>query len=166
MATNALELIGPVPRGRPSSYTEDVAREICERLAAGELLVDICEDADMPTIRTVMNWLGRYEEFYFQYASARERQQHLETEEIRKIADDLSILPEHKRQMIDARKWRAERLAKRFYAPAVKHEHAIESAAPLSAERVPESLAWLVGQLPSGDATSGRGPDHSDVGEE
>jgi hypothetical protein len=166
MATNALELIGPVPRGRPSSYTEDVAREICERLAAGELLVDICEDADMPTIRTVMNWLGRYEEFYFQYASARERQQHLETEEIRKIADDLSILPEHKRQMVDARKWRAERLNRGQYGAKVEHEIHAHSHAALGAERVPEGLEWLVGQLPSGEAASGPGPDHSDVGEE
>jgi hypothetical protein len=42
--------------GRPSSYTLEIAREICERLESGEPLAAICRDEDMPAARTVYDW--------------------------------------------------------------------------------------------------------------
>jgi hypothetical protein len=166
VATNALEIIGPVPRGRPSSYSEAIAREICERLAQGETLVTICADDWMPHEATIYRWRNTNADFSREYARAREAQMDLEADQIRVIADDLALLPEHKRVMVDARKWRAERLNRGQYGAKVEHEIHAHSHAALGAERVPEGLEWLVGQLPSGEAASGPGPDHSDVGEE
>lgn len=42
--------------GRPSTYSEDVAAEICERLSKGEPLAQICRDEGMPAVSTVWAW--------------------------------------------------------------------------------------------------------------
>jgi hypothetical protein len=42
--------------GRPSTYTPEIAEEICERLAKGEPLAVICRDEHMPAARTVHDW--------------------------------------------------------------------------------------------------------------
>ena len=160
---NALVCLGPIQRGRPSTYTDELATEICERIASGELLIRICEEDGMPNIRTVSRWLMRRPEFYAQYADARETQQHLETEEMRSIADDVSILPEHKRIMLDARKWRAERLAKRFYGNSTKLEIEQPVRAPAGAEEVPAGIAWIRSKLLGGG--EGPEPDPGAMGE-
>lgn len=74
--------------GRPSSFTQEVADTICERLADGESLRDICQDEDMPNRATVFRWLGKSKEFSDQYARAREEQADALFDEILSIADD------------------------------------------------------------------------------
>lgn len=58
------------PVGRPSLYTQELAEEICERIAAGELLLHICKDAHMPVRRTVYNWLRSHEDFLLNFTHA------------------------------------------------------------------------------------------------
>jgi TusA-related sulfurtransferase len=38
-------------------YSEPLALEICERISSGELLIVICDDPHMPTVRRVRQWL-------------------------------------------------------------------------------------------------------------
>jgi hypothetical protein len=45
--------------GRPSKYTPEIAQEICERLADGEPLRQICRDDGMPEWRTIYDWMYR-----------------------------------------------------------------------------------------------------------
>ena len=185
---NSLVCVGATPRGRPSSYTDEIANEICERIAANELLVEICQEEHMPCIRTVMNWLNKRPEFFCQYERAREAQQHLEQEEIRRIADNayedyyidykqgpdgqqipyVVVNNESVRRAqlrIDARKWRAERLAKRFYGANVKHEHSVTPPdATIGEERLPPGLGFLARALSGGQGDAG--PVDSGVGEE
>lgn len=42
--------------GRPSLYTEELAEEILERIAAGESVTSICRDEHMPDRSTVFEW--------------------------------------------------------------------------------------------------------------
>jgi hypothetical protein len=90
MATNpSLELIGPITRGRPSIYSDELAAEICGRIASGETLVAICEDEDMPNRRTVTKWLMEDRGgFYAQYSRARAIQTHVEDDVNVSIADN------------------------------------------------------------------------------
>jgi len=62
--------------GRPSSYTEEIALEICERLAGGESLVAICLDKHIPSRMSVLRWLNSNDHpgFVSEYARAREFQ--------------------------------------------------------------------------------------------
>jgi hypothetical protein len=60
--------------GRPTDYTPELGREICEQLLEGASLLKIVEAKGMPTYRTVMNWVLRHEEFFQNYTRAREQQ--------------------------------------------------------------------------------------------
>ena len=57
-----------MPAGRPSIYSDQIAMEICTRLAHGESMRSICEDPKMPHRTTVLWWLadGEHEEFVSQ----------------------------------------------------------------------------------------------------
>lgn len=44
------------PRGRPSTFDQAIADEICARLSKGEPLAQICRDEHMPAVRTVSDW--------------------------------------------------------------------------------------------------------------
>lgn len=58
--------------GRPTDYTDEVAQEICARLAAGAPLAVICRDDDMPAVRTVSHWKAAHPSFLADFARARE----------------------------------------------------------------------------------------------
>jgi hypothetical protein len=77
------------PRGRPSIYTQELADEICRRLAEGESLFRICKDEHMPAKSTVLQWaLNDTQGFYARYAHAREIQLGVREDEIIDISDD------------------------------------------------------------------------------
>jgi len=58
--------------GRPSTFTQEIADEICRRLAKGEPLAQICRDDHMPAVRTVSHWKEASEAFKADFACARE----------------------------------------------------------------------------------------------
>jgi len=53
-------------------YTEDLATEICERLATGETLAQICRDEHMPAVRTVSDWRKAHADFDTAFLAARD----------------------------------------------------------------------------------------------
>lgn len=59
------------PRGRPSSYTPQIVAEFCRRVASGRGVMDICDDADMPSHNTVFRWQSEKPEFREFLARAR-----------------------------------------------------------------------------------------------
>lgn len=59
------------PRGRPTLYTVERGKSICERLATGEPLTAICETVGMPAVRTVSLWKETHKEFAAAFARAR-----------------------------------------------------------------------------------------------
>ena len=75
--------------GRPSLYTQALAEEICERIANGETLNQICRDEHMPERRTVVDWaLNDRDGFSARYARARDAQLEHWADEIVEISDD------------------------------------------------------------------------------
>lgn len=74
--------------GRPSIFTPELSRAICDRLSECESLRSICRDEGMPDRVTVFRWLAADEEFRSQYALAREIQAENMVEEIIEISDD------------------------------------------------------------------------------
>lgn len=58
--------------GRPSSFTQEIADEICFRLSKGEPLAVICRDERMPAVRTVSDWKKAHEPFSAAIACARD----------------------------------------------------------------------------------------------
>lgn len=127
--------------GRPSVFTEEVADEICERIADGESLRRICSDDDMPSKSTVFKWLNEKPSFSDQYTRAREAQADSLFDEILDIADDArndwmerngqedigyQVNGEHvqrTRLRLDARKWMAGKLKPKKYGEKQEVEH-------------------------------------------
>lgn len=74
--------------GRPSKYTPELAAEICERLATGEPLAQICRDDHMPAFQKVYEWMGRDPALSGAIARAREIGYDKMAEEVLEIADN------------------------------------------------------------------------------
>ncbi len=72
--------------GRPSTYRERIAEDICDRLAHGESLRTICQDDDLPHRTTVLRWLARHEVFRARYEVARQIQADVWRDEIYDLA--------------------------------------------------------------------------------
>lgn len=77
--------------GRPSSFTQEIADEICERLSAGEPLRVICRDDHMPSWRTVYDWMDARPEVSTAIAGARARGFDAIAEECLEIADETAF---------------------------------------------------------------------------
>lgn len=125
--------------GRPSSFTQDAADTICERIANGESLRSICDDDGFPDKATVFRWLAANEAFRDQYARSREAQADAVFDDILSIADDgRNDWMERKNRddqnigwvengealrrsqlRIDARKWMAGKLRPKKYGDKV-----------------------------------------------
>ena len=74
--------------GRPSDYSPEIVDLICERIADGVSLREICRTEDMPSKAAVFRWLAAHAEFRDQYARAREAQADALADELLDIADD------------------------------------------------------------------------------
>ena len=116
--------------GRPTVYTPEIAKYICEQLAEGRSLRSICDDEGMPNRSTVYDWLDADTHgFPDQYARARSRQAETMLDEILEIADDTSndtIITDfgprpdaewisRSKLRVDARKWAMSKLAPKKY---------------------------------------------------
>jgi len=73
--------------GRPSKYSPAVAQEICEGLAEGIPLREICRRDHMPEWRTVYDWMARDEALSTAIAHARDIGYDKMAEECLQIAD-------------------------------------------------------------------------------
>ena len=173
MASNALECLGPIPRGRPTEYTEELGAEICERIANGATLTRLCEEEDMPERRRVTRWLMSNPEFAALYARAREQQVDYEADEMLDIADNISedayvefhpltgqpyakidgFTAKRAQVMIDTRKWRAERLNRRVFGQKVEHAISDDRHPSAGQDVLPPGLGFLAGKL-LGDETA------------
>ena len=109
--------------GRPTDYSEELAKLICERLANGESLIAICKDETLPHRSTVHDWLNPKHSTYQsafadKYARAREDQADYKADEIEDIANRVltgEINPNAARVAIDAKKWTASKLRPKRY---------------------------------------------------
>ncbi len=122
--------------GKPPIYSKTMADEICDRIAGGESVRQICRDEHMPSAKCVYLWLLDDEKKYFleKYEKARVIQADAFHDEIFDIADDGSNdwqereldsgrvieLPNHEyinrsKLRVDARKWAISRMNPRKY---------------------------------------------------
>jgi len=121
-----------------STYSDEVANEICSLLAEGKSLKKICEMDGMPSKATVFNWLSTYPAFLDNYTRAREAQADTLADEIVDIADDGKndvILTEDGKEIInhdvvarsrlrvEARKWVAAKLKPKKYGDRIVTEN-------------------------------------------
>lgn len=78
----------PKPTGRPSSFTQELADEICDRIMVGEPVRQIALLEHMPAEGTIYRWLANIPAFQEQYTRAKEAQAERFAEELLEIADN------------------------------------------------------------------------------
>jgi membrane protein implicated in regulation of membrane protease activity len=92
---------------------------ICELIAVGWGLHQVLDsNQDFPSHAVFYRWLDKYSDVRDKYARARQQQQDFEADNIIIIADTEPI-PDKARVRIDARKWRASKLAPKKYGDSV-----------------------------------------------
>lgn len=74
--------------GRPTTYTQKLADNICTQIALGSSMRTVLKGKDMPAMSTVFKWLREREDFSKQYARACEERSEAMAEDILDIADD------------------------------------------------------------------------------
>lgn len=115
-----------MPAGRPSSYSQEKADAICQRIACGESLAEICRSSKMPNYSTVMRWLNAHEEFSKNYTRAREAQGDADADSVGDIANLVlkgKVDPQAARVAIDALKWTAAKRAPKKYGEKLDLTH-------------------------------------------
>lgn len=113
-------------RERRGLFTQELADEICDRLAKGESLRAICREPGKPNEATVRSWvLDNVEDFATQYTRARHLQAERWAEEIMEISDtpppltgdnkmDHAAIQYH-RLRVDTRKWMLSKVLPKVY---------------------------------------------------
>lgn len=145
----------PNAGGRPTAYTPELATAICEQIADGLSLRQICVKDSMPSQSMVFRWLAQPDRggFREQYARAREAQADKLADEILEIADETEgdfigkelgdgtvvEVADHEhiqrsKLRVDARKWKAAKLAPKKYGDRVINEHGGLDGEPVKVE--------------------------------
>lgn len=109
----------PLPRGRPTLYTPELADEVIERLTRGESLKSIGELEHMPHWNTIRSWVAADRDgFAANYYAARDIAADLLADDTIAIADaemDDPVKVARARLRVDTRKWYAGKLAPKRY---------------------------------------------------
>lgn len=148
--------------GRPSSFSQQVADEICFRVSEGESLRAVLRDDHMPSMSMVFRWLAddRYKSFREQYAHAKEVCLEHMAEEMLEIADETAFDTvetergfkadsewiQRSKLRVDTRKWLLAKLMPKKYGDKTITELTGADGGPLQiddAERAAKMQAIL-----------------------
>lgn len=139
-------------RGRPSIFTQELADEICRRLAGGESLRAICESEDMPDESTVRGWaLDNKDGFFPQYERARLIAYHGMGEGTLDISDNPSTdsgAVMRDRLRVDTRKWFLSKVLPKVYGDKIETTQKLvdENDQPVSGLELARRIAFAFAQ--------------------
>ena len=125
-------------RGRPTDYSEELAADICAKMAAGSSLRSICASDSMPCLSSVYLWLSKHPTFSENYAKAQRDRATAMFEEVFEIGDEVAADPNEiakARLRVDTRKWALARMDSKRYGDKVQvdanvtmtHEEALKA---------------------------------------
>ena len=111
------------PVGRPSTYSDEIADEICERMINGESLIKVCKLEHMPSRAAVYRWFDARPDFEARCARAREGLADFLVDEIEELADQTTELNVNSMKVkISTKQWRAMKMAPRVYGDRTRTE--------------------------------------------
>jgi hypothetical protein len=121
--------------GRPSGYTVELGKDICDLVARRVPLCEIVEMSGMPSKDTVYRWKRTIPEFSDLYAHAREHRADARQDRIDEIARKLEagdLDPNAARVLIDAEKWQMAKEKPRVYGDKIEATHNIDASTTLT----------------------------------
>jgi len=118
--------------GRPSTYSDEIADAICERMINGESLVKICKDEKMPSRASVYRFFDARPDFEARCARAREGMADFLVDEIEELADATTEANVQSMKVkISTKQWRAMKIAPRVYGDRTRTELTGEGGGPI-----------------------------------
>jgi len=132
--------------GRPSTFEQDIADEICFQIIDGKSLRAICSDPDMPPLRTLMGWVENNEEFQQQYTHARQMQADIKFDDLKDMAraatpEDIQCI----KLQIDTAKWELSKTLPKKYGDKidVAVDGRIDSTIKLITKENPSDIGFI-----------------------
>jgi hypothetical protein len=101
--------------GRPSKRTPKVVKAICEGLAEGQSLREMCKKPELPSWRRVLTWAHEDPIFRQQYEEAQRARLETWAEQLVTLADQPDKNVQQRRLQIDTRKWILSKLLPKKY---------------------------------------------------
>jgi hypothetical protein len=126
MAKSKLPAAQPSTGGRPSLYNDALGLKICEMVANGKTLRDICEMDDMPAMSTITLWAVDNPLFSAHYRRARAAASHVDGDRLANMAaacEAGTLDPAAAREAAKIRMWLAERANPKEYGTKTALEH-------------------------------------------
>ncbi len=136
--------------GRPSTYSPQIASEICDRISQGQSIRTIGEAEGMPEARSIFNWLNKYPDFVHQYTLARATRAHVRFERVDSVLEDLragTIDSNMARVEIDTIKWQCGKEAPKKYGDRIEIAGDAENPLNVNVTQSTELLASRIDQL-------------------
>jgi hypothetical protein len=121
---------------------QEIYDRICVGIAEGSSLRELCADGK-PSIETIRVWLIEDADFSAQYTRAREAQAEFYADEIIHISDTEPD-PAKARNRIDARKWKASKLAPKVYGDKLTLDGELNVTIP--DDQLDARVAFLIGK--------------------
>lgn len=136
---------------RPAfKWTDDIESEILNEIMSGRSVLEICgpdRDGWVPSETTFYKHLLEDADFAEKYTRARNVQAHHEVDEIKRIADAATAANfQVARLQVDARKWRASKLAPKIYGDKIELSNDPEN---------PVAFPAMIALVPPGDDSKG-----------
>lgn len=120
--------------GRPSSYSVEIADEICERMIEGETIAEICRDEAMPSRMTVYRWRDADKSFDTRCARAREGMADDFEARMQAVTEKVeagTLPPDAARVIVSNLQWRAAKAAPKTFGDAVNLKHSDPDGGPV-----------------------------------
>ncbi len=114
---------------RPSKYSQKLADDICEQLAEGKSLREICQAKGMPDRKTVERWIDADAGFAAKCARAREEQaefHHAEMDVIERKVLAGQLDPKAANVVLANKRWRMEKLKPKVYGQRLALDHGVQ----------------------------------------
>lgn len=156
--------------GRPSSFSNEIAEQICHGLIEGSSLYEICQQDGMPAYRTVFDWLDANEDFRSKCARARELQAEFMDYMVMKTAENCTKDDAYAAKVkIAAYQWRAMKLAPKKYGDRldqyIKQDTTFRTVSDKPEDTKEAREDWLKnhgnGHIPLNGHANGKGNGHT-----
>ena len=127
---------GGRPANKPSVDDPKAIERLCDYLIGGESMDAACRRADCPSDTAVYRKMAKDQQFAGIIARAREAQQHALVDQTVAMADAATVENwQLVRLQIQARQWRAGKLAPKTYGEHLRHDVTVSSDDMTPAER-------------------------------
>lgn len=131
-------LVIEMPAGRPTDYNDELADEICIRVAGGRTVLSICDDEDMPDKATFYRWRIKHPEFRDKLMCAREERIDNDADTLRDLATRIMSDSALDPQRVNAAANAIDKAA-RLTAPKQRVEHTGANGGPIKTEELSQN---------------------------